>query len=137
MTRPKTPSPFTVRAVRMSGFAVHADGVVDGEVQPLACEAADTFGAAAEIAVPLQPCTAFPKRCCCHRWNGQRSAAPASSARYPPTASGLAAFSASPTVGLTSPSMPALGRTEAPGPKRPPSRPALTQQGHELRLEDQ
>ncbi len=51
MTRPEPPSYFTVRAVRMSGFAVGADGVVeDGEVQPLASEVADTFAAAAEIA---------------------------------------------------------------------------------------
>jgi hypothetical protein len=50
MARPKTPLRFTVRAVRMSGFTLHPDGVVDGHVEPLACEAADTFAAAAEIA---------------------------------------------------------------------------------------
>jgi hypothetical protein len=62
MAGPETPSSFTVRAVRMSGFDVGADGVVgEGEVEPLACEVADTFGAAAEIARSLAATYGYPQ----------------------------------------------------------------------------
>jgi hypothetical protein len=68
----------------MSGFAVDADGVVDdGEVQPLACETADTFGAAAEIARSFAATYGFPEerllsqmefaeRCCTGKFGSVR-----------------------------------------------------------------
>jgi hypothetical protein len=43
-------APFTVRAVRMTGLGRRSYGSMRSDVQPLASEEAESFGAAAEIA---------------------------------------------------------------------------------------
>lgn len=54
-------SPFTVYAMRHGRVSFRSDGTSTGEVQPLACEQADTFDAAAEIARSFAVTYGYPE----------------------------------------------------------------------------